>query len=207
MPWHTVKQGEDLKKILGRHYGFMPNSRVVDHPDNRELFDSRDAVILNEGDRIFIPEMEVGEQSVSSESTHRFVFKGMRKLQLELKEDDESPMANKDYRIFVDGTWLEGQTDSDGKLVKMVPYYAEKATLVIDGSEIEVDIAHLDPIETVKGVQARLSNLGYICGEVDGEAGEKTRAALVKFQEDNDLEATGELTDETRAKLKEIYGT
>ena len=207
MPWHTVKQGEDLKKILGRHYGFMPNSRVMEHPENRELFSSRDGIILNEGDRVFIPEMEAGRQSVNSDSSHRFIFRGMRKLQLTLKEDDDSPMANKDYRLMVDGKWLEGQTDGEGKLQEMVPCYAEKAKLVIDGSEIEIDIAHLDPIDTVTGVQARLSNLGYLSGEVDGKGGERTRAALKQFQAKYKLEETGEITDETRAKLKEVYGT
>lgn len=43
---------------------------------------------------------------------------------------------------------------------------------------------------TVKNVQKALNKLGYDCGTADGIAGKKTKAAIKKYQEDNDLKVT-----------------
>lgn len=59
-------------------------------------------------------------------------------------------------------------------------------------------------------VQGALAYLGYDLGDsgknkdgVDGDVGSKTRAAIVKFQEENGIQADGRAGKETVAKLKE----
>ena len=52
-------------------------------------------------------------------------------------------------------------------------------------------------------VQEALNNKGYDCGTADGIAGKKTKAALEKFQKDNQLTVDGTISKEV-LKLLEI---
>jgi hypothetical protein len=59
----------------------------------------------------------------------------------------------------------------------------------------------------VKGVQARLNNMGFHCGRVDGVIGPRTRAAIARFQREKmgRDEPTGKLDGETRKRLKDKH--
>jgi peptidoglycan hydrolase-like protein with peptidoglycan-binding domain len=72
-------------------------------------------------------------------------------------------------------------------------------------------IGHLNPLSDtvdygISGAQARLVNFGYGTGEIDGEMGPMTQAALREFQADHGLEVTGELDQATIARLAEKHG-
>ena len=47
--------------------------------------------------------------------------------------------------------------------------------------------------ETVKSVQQALNDAGYDCGKPDGAAGNKTKNAILSYQQANGLEPTGEI--------------
>lgn len=66
------------------------------------------------------------------------------------------------------------------------------------------ELRRMDPSDTISGAQARLHLLGYGVNGIDGVLDEPTRAALSAFQEDHELEITGELDDATQAKLIEF---
>ncbi len=70
----------------------------------------------------------------------------------------------------------------------------------------ELAIGHLDPVDEVSGVQARLRNLGFDCGEIDGVAGPVTRGAIERFQHANGLAVDGVAGPATRRKLEEVHG-
>ncbi len=53
-----------------------------------------------------------------------------------------------------------------------------------------------DPI--TGAIQTLLAELGYAAGPADGLMGQRTRAAIRKFQQDKGLAVTGEATDELR---------
>lgn len=55
--------------------------------------------------------------------------------------------------------------------------------------------------ETVKELQARLKQLGFYSGEVDGQFGAGTRSAVVLFQQQHYLEADGVVGAQTRKLL------
>jgi hypothetical protein len=57
----------------------------------------------------------------------------------------------------------------------------------------------VDP--SVRAVQKALQERGYQPGLMDGILGKRTRAALVRFQEDNGLEGGGYLTEATLLAL------
>jgi hypothetical protein len=65
-------------------------------------------------------------------------------------------------------------------------------------------LRHMDPSDTISGAQARLHLLGYGVNGIDGVLDEPTRAALSAFQEEHELDVTGELDDATQAKLVEF---
>lgn len=70
----------------------------------------------------------------------------------------------------------------------------------------------LDPLETIEGVQDRLTNLGYPCDGEQGQLGSATQAAIRQFQADNGLAETGSIdlrqgsADATLAALAASYG-
>ena len=58
-----------------------------------------------------------------------------------------------------------------------------------------------DEGDDVKFVQKRLNELGYDCGSVDGKFGKITKAAVMKFQETNNLEPDGLVGSQTMNAL------
>jgi peptidoglycan hydrolase-like protein with peptidoglycan-binding domain len=75
----------------------------------------------------------------------------------------------------------------------------------------QLQIGHLDPVDDsseskplITGIQARLNNLGYHCGPVDGIMGPKTKMALQRFQSKamQRKDPDGEPDDDTRRALE-----
>ncbi len=66
-------------------------------------------------------------------------------------------------------------------------------------------LGHLDPVDENEGVQARLNNLGFYCGKVDGIIGPHTAAALKSFQRKMGLPDTGRADQTTRARLRDAH--
>lgn len=80
---------------------------------------------------------------------------------------------------------------------------------------LELDIGGLDPSHdddsggaVATGVQARLRNLGFDCGDVDGDLGPDTTAALKRFQSKvmKQDSPSGEADANTCGKLREEHG-
>src|SRR5690606_5212652 len=104
------------------------------------------------------------------------------------------------------GTVYKGSTDAEGSIDIQVPITATNGLLKIDQFAQAILIGGLEPLTTIKGVQGRLANLGYMPGPVDGVVGRMTIAAIVAFQRSKGLEADGIVGPKTRAALKEEYG-
>src|SRR5262249_8508870 len=94
---------------------------------------------------------------------------------------------------------------------------AERASLIIkdpqtplDDVVIPIKVGHLDPVEEVSGQQARLNNLGYFAGPLEGKTEEENQAlflsAIEEFQCDHGLRVDGICGPQTQAKLKEVHG-
>ena len=117
--------------------------------------------------------------------------------------------------LRVGGRVIESEIDSEGfaafELPKLTTRQATLEIYLENNVEkpthvVELKLAHLDPLETMEGVQARLSNLGFDCGKVDGRKGPVSTEAIEQFQAEHDLVVDGEAGEKTRAKLKELYG-
>jgi hypothetical protein len=57
----------------------------------------------------------------------------------------------------------------------------------------------------VKLLQERLNELGYDCGKVDGDYGQKTYSAVKHFQNDNNIAVDGIVAKQTCKKLKFLW--
>ena len=112
------------------------------------------------------------------------------------------------YTLQIGAESREGKTDGNGELKENISPVATEAQLFIgkERRELKLSLGELDPLTEVSGIQARLANLGFDPGPVDGELGPRTQAALQDFQEQHDLEPTGAVDDKTIAALKDRHG-
>ena len=206
MPYYTVQQGDCVASIayeLGYDW-----ETVWNRAENQKLKTKRkDPSILYPGDVLFIPERQTKEVGCTTDQRHTFVRKGVPStIHIVLTAGDD-PVANVDYTMTIDGHLVSGTTDSAGNLVQPIVPNAKHATLWLgpEHAEYEIRLGHLDPLAEVEGVQARLNNIGFPCGAVDGVVGPRTAAALKRFQKSHGLAETGEIDQNTRHELEAVH--
>jgi len=210
MPDYTVQQGDCISSIAQQH-GFSWQT-IWNHANNAGLRAKRQSPnVLLPGDVLFIPDKEEKIHPGPTEKRHTFKKKGVpAKLRLKIEFNDE-PRANQPYFLQIDGRHYSGNTDAQGRLAHSIPLDARKGKLKVgippDQDEYDLDLGHMDPVDEVSGVQARLNNLGFDCGPADGKMGPDTEAALRSFQEKHKLQVTGKADAATRAKLVDIHGS
>jgi len=66
-------------------------------------------------------------------------------------------------------------------------------------------VGHLDPVDEATGAQARLKNLGFDPGVIDGIVGPKTKAAIAAFQLRHGLQVSSSLDAQTRSRLQQLH--
>lgn len=211
---HIVEQGECLAGIA-KGYGFYNWKTIYDYPENRDFKDKRpNPNIIFPGDKIIIPDKKSKGESIETGKKIKIKLKIQHTyLRIILKDDEGNPLANVPYKLQVGSATFEGKTNEKGLLENNVPSNITEGTLTVIKQNVFGDnytwilkINSLDPIEEITGVQARLTNLGYRCGSIDGIKGPHTEAAIKIFQRKNGLTPNGQLNEETRSKLKELYG-
>ncbi len=213
---HTVKQGETFPKIA-KTYGFYNWTYIYNHEQNAEFKKKRpNPHVLAPGDQIVIPDKRPGDVSVPTGSTHQFKLKtGVTLLRTALLDSAQKPISGKKYKLAAGEKQYEGVTDSEGVIERNIPDDVEEVTLFLwaEGDPpkrprvLKLKVGHLDPVDLVTGVQARLKNLGYECGPIDGTVSDKTQEALKAFQKSQGLTEDGQPSDETKAKLREVHGS
>jgi hypothetical protein len=205
---YKIRQGECISSIS--LFLNMPEHKIRHDQENEEVVEKRSNLnALMPGDILVIPDHQKRVEHVASDKRHVFQKKGCKvELRLCLLDWLGEPRSNQAYRLVVDMVDLEGETDEVGELTESIPSEVQEGTLyLVDSSEtIELLIGHLDAIEEVSGVQARLENLDYDVRTVDNEFGSRTQENLRRFQSAEGLSADGELNDQTRLKLTEVHG-
>ena len=210
MASYTVQQGDCISSIAQRHGLFWQT--IWNDANNADLRAKRKSPnVLWPGDVLFLPDKEEGMHSGPTEKRHKFKKKGVpAKLRLKLEFNDK-PRANEKYVLDIDGKRYTGTTDAEGRLARSIPPDARKGKLYLgtapDQDVYDLDLGQMDPVDEVSGVQARLNNMGFDCGPVDGKMGPNTESALRGFQEKHKLPVTGRADAATRAKLVEIHGS
>jgi N-acetylmuramoyl-L-alanine amidase len=211
MPHHTVRQGECLTKIAALHH-FGDWHTIYDHPNNADFRRKRpDPHVIFPGDRLFIPDRTA--TPVQTGASHVFaVGRPKKMLRLAVEDLAGARVAGAPYTLVVEGEAYTGTTSGEGMVEHLVPATAEEGSLEVDGRVWPLRIGHLNPMAQTpdrgaSGVQARLRNLGYYDGPVDGVLGADAQAALRRFQRDHPpLAVDGECGQDTRDKLIERHG-
>jgi N-acetylmuramoyl-L-alanine amidase len=195
-------------------FGFTEWEPIWNLAQNKKLRELRpDPSVLAEGDVVFVPDLVPQVFVLETGKRHRIVIKRLKAaIRLQLLHLDATPIAGAKYAATPARKPLEGQTDGDGWFEQKVLADASELELAVtladdpDGPRYiwRLAIGHLDPVDTASGLQQRLANLGY------WPAGESEAATLPfglrAFQEDHDIEVTGEADQATQDKLKEVHG-
>lgn len=207
MPNYTVNDG-DCMNTIAQTYGFFW-STIWNHSENAALVKLRkDPNVLLAGDKVFIPDKQPKDESGATGQTHTFRLKGVPvKLIFQLRDFDGSPRAGEQYTLDVDGNSKSGVTGEDGVISMAIPPNAKKAKITITETqeEYDFDLGYMNPVSDIKGLQARLQNLGYLKGDISGTMDDQTKQAIRRFQEAKHLEVTGEADQATEDALRESY--
>jgi hypothetical protein len=204
---HVVQPGECIISIAD-FYGLFWK-RLWNLSENADLKSRRkNASLLFPGDVLVIPDKEKQQLERSTDQRHHFIVRG-RPVHLRVRLlAAGKPIADEPYLLEVNDERINGATDGDGLLEELIPPSTTEALLHLQKSKVNLQllIGHVGPIEEIAGVQARLNNLGYHCGDEDGIMNPLTTSALQAFQETKKLPVTGEPDQTTRDEIRKMYG-
>src|SRR5262245_36498098 len=132
MPMHIVQQGECLASIA-KENGFADWRTIYNDDQNAEFRQKRpNPNILFPGDQLFIPDKTPKEENRSAGATHSFKIKSQKTLfRVRIMDEKNQPIANKQFKLVVQGDTLEGTTGADGLIEKEIPAAASQGELTI----------------------------------------------------------------------------
>ena len=179
---HGVYRGEAWVRRLPRHLRGSgerrPQGQAAENPN-----------LLYPGDIVEIPEQKPTVFECDTGKTHNFELKPRkRKLGVELEEKAGVPIADMPATLVVSSDEkYETTSDKDGVLEFELPLQTKRALLQAGGSVRQIRIGDLNPLQDapdggVSGVQARLKNLGFFSGVINGGLGPETEAAMAAFR-------------------------
>jgi len=207
--YYTIKRGECISTLACRH-GFFPDT-IWNDPANDSLREKRESPnTLLEGDVVFIPDKRAASVRVATGGVHRFRRRGVPTvLRIHFLDSREQPRADVPFVLKVNDHLTEGRTDAEGFVVAFISQEALEGELELgdgdDREKFDLALGRLDPIKEPSGIRSRLQNLGYGCGDEEGDLGEKGRSALRCFQGDRGIPQTGEPDEATLAELKRSH--
>ncbi|MEZ4329373.1 MAG: hypothetical protein R3B40_29355 [Polyangiales bacterium] len=196
MTIHVVQAGETIYSIAAEQ-GLADWRVVYDHPNNAGLRELRpNPGVLFAGDEVFIPDRPPAASSASTGADHWFVAKRPGHfVELILEDTRGDALAWRACSLTVEGVKLPGHTGNHGRVRFALPLTAKEGDLEVAGAEPGAEptryglkVGELDPVEKVRGQQARLNNLGFICGAHDDTMNSSTQRALAAFQLNHGLE-------------------
>lgn len=206
---HEVRLGECIEAIAFQH-GHHPRT-VWEDGENAGLREKRKSMnVLEPGDVVMVPALRTKTEGGATGERHTFRRKGVpSRFRVRVVVNGKA-LADVPYRLEVEGEIVaEARTDDDGWVDRPVDPDAVEGLLVLRPGErdelvLGLRLGHLQPVETDKGLRARLFNLGYL-REMDDDA-DQVLLALCWFQDASSLEVTGQADQTTRARLVEVHG-
>lgn len=187
---------------------------IYNHAQNAALKQKRPKPnLLAAGDVVHIPDTNNSEESGATDQKHTFqLITPKVKLRIVVKDDKDKAFSDKKYELEINGKTLEGNTDGSGLIEQEIEADARQAKLKVftEDEKLKVltwdlDIGALDPSDTDEGAKGRLKNLGFYFGDVNSTIDDKTKESIKAFQKKKGITDNGDLTDETRNKLRDSH--
>jgi N-acetylmuramoyl-L-alanine amidase len=213
---YEVKQGDRLPTI-GRDKGFLRWQTIWNFKGNADLRKLRGtAHILLPGDKVSIPSKFSREAEVPGGTSEYVVQTAAEVLRVCFAvgwDWDENPVS---YTAKPDsgGPDISGPLDSEGWMEIDLPPNTRQVEVVlwtevpnIPIATYDLHVGEMDPIDEITGVQARLANLGYYDGEIDGDAQEVTAAAIAQFRREHGLPMGDQIDDDLRDALDGLHNS
>lgn len=205
---HAARPGECASSI-SRRFGFASWRTVWDDRRNADLRAKRpNPNALGRGDVVFVPDPDprVEESATERRATYRTLA-----LPTRLRIRFEGRSVN-DYELRVAGATRKGRVAPQGMIDEIVPSDATSAELILRPTHMPeqedrwtVELGALEPVAELRGVQARLDNLGFSC-PVDGRESEETTRAVKAYQRWRGVgDGEGTLDDATRSDLESLH--
>jgi hypothetical protein len=211
---HTVRLGDCIGS-LASHYGFPVYKTIYDDGANAALKGQRpNPNVLVEGDIVSIPDKAVKEVPASTGRLHKFKVAALNTLlRIVVQDDQGAAIGSKKYKLTVGGKAFEGRTAADGKIEHPIEAEAAGATLELwlkegaglDGFLFDLQLGSLEHESKDRACQARLMNLAFECGSLNGTLDDATRDAIRGFQKKSAIAENGTLDAATRNKLREKH--
>jgi hypothetical protein len=215
-PYYKITPGECLSSLT-EACGFSSYHTIWDHPNNAGLRERRsNSNVLCPGDEVYIPERESKAVDGCTCARHTFVLSMPEvMLRMVVQDQDGKPITSAHYRLTAGAKKFEGVTGGDGIFEHPIAPDLQSGTLDFiyrkpNGVMVQcswiLKLGHLDDVATPSGIQARLKNLGFDSGDVDGVIGPKTEVAIRRFQKWAGLNVDGVAGPKTQTKLKTSHG-
>jgi len=214
---HTIAPGESidfLAAVTGHQWKV-----IWEDPKNAALKERRPGRnVLKPGDVVHIPALRPVARSAATDLVHRFTRLGVPvPFRVRLLDATGEPISDAPYRMRVGRRRYEGRTDADGRIERGVSPTATSVEVEVDvenpddqdaGAVVwRFDLNRLEPPETPLGAQARLKNLGYYDGGLDGVIGPATERALRAFKAERGLQEDATLDDAAQQALLDAHGS
>jgi hypothetical protein len=188
----NVQQGDRLPTIALKQ-SFYRWQTVWDFAGNSALKDlPRDPHILLPGDQVSIPSKLRRVAEVSGGIAEYVLQSTSEILRVRFTEADFGGERQARFVAKPDqGPETSGALAGDGTMqIDILPGVAKvNVDVFVDDNDqpqgrYELAVGHLDPVEEISGVQARLGNLGYYSGPITGTLDDATRRAISAFRLD-----------------------
>lgn len=205
----TADKGDCVSSIAEREGHFWET--LWNDPGNAALREERkNPNLLAPGDQVAVPPLRGKTVRIATGKRHVFRRKGVPSfLHLRCLFLGQ-PRANEPFVLKLGEREIRGTTDGDGLLTVALPPGSHAGELTFGEGEsaqtTRVLVGELAPVTTVEGVQARLNNLGFAAGEIDGTLNPETREALSELQRQEGLTVSGEIDEPTRERLLALHG-
>ncbi len=134
-------------------------------------------------------------------------------LKLRLRDRTQKGYAARPCDVTVDGTRYSTTTDGDGNISVTIPKSATEAHVLLwvgdppsgERREWTLALGSLEPATSLAGARSRLTALGFRVGAGD-ELDPTTANAICDFQEQHDLQPSGEVDAATASELTAVHG-
>jgi len=210
---YRVKAGDHLTGIADR-LGLPDTQTILSQSGNDSLGKRKHPEMLDPGETLTLPDLKPLKFTLSTGKRHKLTIQRPKaELRVSFVTFQGKPTAATAAEVTPESKPVQKVSLDSGKLETKLAPTCEQALVKIAAPndsrpdlEWRLHLGHLPRSESDEGALARLRNLGYYrVVREDADARER-RAAIEEFQFDQGLTLTGEMDDDTKAKIEDLYG-